>query len=256
MMEFGILQFVTGMLVFVRVTAMLILAPGFGNKAVPASVKVALGAALAVVLIPLVAAEHPAVDLQLGPLVLLALKEAATGLLMGFVTGLVFEGVGLAGDLMGFDLGLSLAQLYDPETGTANNVVSRMLSLTALMVFFAINGHHFILESLFASYRAVPLGAFHVSGALSSTLVTLAGMTLVVGVKLAAPVLVTSFLLNIGLAVLARVAPQINVIFVTISLKTGAGLFVILASAPLIVAVFRKMLLSFEDGLMDILRVM
>ncbi|HTO93861.1 MAG TPA: flagellar biosynthetic protein FliR, partial [Bacteroidota bacterium] len=143
-----------------------------------------------------------------------------------------------------------------PETGTANNVVSRMLSLTALMVFFAINGHHFILESLFASYRAVPLGAFHVSGALSSTLVTLAGMTLVVGVKLAAPVLVTSFLLNIGLAVLARVAPQINVIFVTISLKTGAGLFVILASAPLIVAVFRKMLLSFEDGLMDILRVM
>ena len=255
-MEFGILQFVTAVLVFVRVTAVLVLAPGFGNRAVPAAVKIALGAALALVLLPVVSAAQPVVDLQMGGLVLLALKELAAGLLMGFVTGLVFEGVALAGDLMGFDLGLSLAQLYDPETGTANNVISRMLSLTALMIFFAIDGHHFILESIYASYRAVPLGAFHVSGALSSALVTLAGMTLVVGVKLAAPVLVTSFLINIGLAVLARVAPQINVLFVTVSLKTGAGLFVILASAPLIVAVFRKLLLSFEDGMLDILRVM
>ena len=255
-MDFGIIQFVTGVLVFIRVTAMLVLAPGFGNTAVPAAVKVALGAAMAAVLLPLVAATQPAVDLQLGGLALLAMKEAAAGLLMGFVTGLVFEGVGLAGDLMGFDLGLSLAQLYDPQTGTANNVVSRLLSFTALMVFFAINGHHFILESLFASYRAVPLGAFHANGALSTTLITLTGMTVVVGVKLAAPVLVTSFLLNIGLAVLARVAPQINVLFVTISLKTGAGLFVILASAPLIVAVFRKLLLSFEDGMLNILSVM
>ena len=255
-MEFGIQQFVTAVLVFVRVTAVLVLAPGFGNRAVPAAVKIALGAALALVLLPVVSAAQPVVDLQMGGLVLLALKELAAGLLMGFVTGLVFEGVALAGDLMGFDLGLSLAQLYDPETGTANNVISRMLSLTALMVFFAIDGHHFILESIYASYRAVPLGAFHVNGALSATLITLAGMTVVVGVKLAAPVLVTSFLLNIGLAVLARVAPQINVLFVTISLKTGAGLFVILASAPLIVAVFRKLLLSFEDGMLNILSVM
>jgi len=247
---------VTGVLVFLRVTAVLVLAPGFGNKAVPAAVKIALGAALAAVLYPVVAATQGAMDLRLGGLLVAALREVGAGLIMGFVTGLVFEGVGLAGDLMGFDLGLSLAQLYDPETGTANNVISRLLSMTALMVFFVIDGHHFILEAIYASYRAVPLGGFHVSGQLSSTLVTLAGMTVVVGVKLAAPVLVTSFLLNIGLAVLARVAPQINVLFVTVSLKTGAGLFVILASAPLVVAVFRKLLLSFEDGMLEILKVM
>jgi flagellar biosynthetic protein FliR len=232
-METGVLQFVIGVLVFVRVTSALVLAPGFGNRAVPPALKVALGVFLALVLQPLVAATHPSVDIALGSLLLLALKEAAVGLAIGFATGLVFQGVLVAGDLMGFDLGLSLAMLYDPETGTSNNVVAQLLSLTALMVFFILNGHHFVLEALHASYGAVPLGGVRLTGALQDALVTLTGMTLAVGIKLAAPVIVTSFLINIGLAVLARVAPQINVFFVTISLKTGAGLFVLLACAPM-----------------------
>jgi flagellar biosynthetic protein FliR len=255
-MEIAVLQFVIGLLVFVRVTSLLVLAPGFGNKAVPPTVKIALGIFLAFVLSPVVSAAHPDVDLRLGSLVVMALKESAVGMAMGFASGLVFEGVRIAGDLMGFDLGLSLAQLYDPENGTSNNVVAQLLSMTALMVFFVLNGHHFILEALYVSYSAVPLGQFHASPALLEGIVTLTGMTLVVGVKLAAPVIVTSFLLNIGMAVLARVAPQINVFFVAVSLKTGAGMFVLMASVPMVVAVFRKLLLGFEDGMLTIVKAM
>ena len=255
-MDIAVLPFVSGLLVFVRVTSLLVLAPGFGNRAIPPAVKIALGIFLAIVLTPVVAAGRPDVDLHLGSLVVLALKESAVGLAIGFASGLVFEGVRIAGDLLGFDLGLSLAQLYDPENGTSNNVVAQLLSMTALVVFFVLNGHHFILEALHASYGAVPLGGFRMGPALLDTVVSLTGMTLAVGVKLAAPVIVTSFLINIGLAVLARVAPQINVFFVTVSLKTGAGLFVLMASAPMVIAVFRKLLLSFEDGVLDIVKAM
>jgi flagellar biosynthesis protein FliR len=255
-MEIAALQFVIGILIFVRVTSLLVLAPGFGHAAVPPAVKVALGIFLAFVLYPVVAAGHPDVDLRLGSLVILALKEAAVGLTIGFACGLVFEGVRIAGDLMGFDLGLSLAMLYDPQNGVSNNIVAQLLSLSALMVFFILNGHHFVLEALHVSYSTVPLGTFHMNPVLLDGIAGMTGMTLVVGVKLAAPVIVTSFLINIALAVLARVAPQINIFFVTVSLKTGAGIFVLMASAPMVIAVFRKLLLSFEDGILDIVKAM
>ncbi|HTY57831.1 MAG TPA: flagellar biosynthetic protein FliR [Bacteroidota bacterium] len=255
-MDIAVLQFVIGLLVFVRVTSLLVLAPGFGNRVVPPTVKIALGVFLAIVLYPVVAAAHPDVDLRLGSLIVLALKESAVGLAIGFASGLVFEGVRVAGDLMGFDLGLSLAQLYDPENGTTNNVVAQLLTMTALMIFFIMDGHHFVLEALYVSYSAVPLGAFHMSAPLLDGVVTLTGMTLAVGVKLAAPVIVTSFLLNIGMAVLARVAPQMNVFFIAVSVKTGAGVFVLMASAPMVIAVFRKLLLGFEDGILTIVKAM
>ncbi len=255
-MEIAVLQFVIGLLVFVRVTSLLVLAPGFGNKAVPSTVKIALGVFVAIVLYPIVAAGNPNVDLRLGSLFVLALKEAAVGMTIGFASGLVFEGVRIAGDLMGFELGLSLATLFDPENGSSNNVAAQLLTMSGLMIFFILNGHHFILESLYVSYRAIPLGGFSPSPALIDGMIRLTGMTLAVGVKLAAPVIVTSFLINIGLAVMARVAPQINVFFVTVSLKTGAGLFVLMLSAPLVIAVFRKLLLSFEDGILDIVKAM
>ena len=255
-MEIAVLQFVIGLLVFVRVTSLLVLAPGFGNKAVPPQVKIALGVFVSFVLYPVVAAAHPVVDVRLGSLIVLALKESAVGMAIGFVSGLVFEGVRIAGDLIGFDLGLSMAMLYDPENGTSNNVIAQLMTMCALMIFFILNGHHFILQALYASYGVVPRGTFHMSPALLDGIVSLTGMTIAVGVKLAAPVIVTSFLINIALAVLTRVAPQINVFFVTVSLKTGAGLFVLMASAPMVIAVFRKLLLSFEDGILDIVKAM
>ncbi len=255
-MEIAVLQFVIGILVFVRVTSLLVLAPGFGHPAIPAAVKVALGVFLTFVLFPVVAAAHPEVDLRLGSIVVLALKEAAVGMMIGFVSGLVFQGVITAGELLGFDLGLSLAMLYDPQNGSSSNIVSQLLSMATLMVFFILNGHHFVLEALHVSYSTVPLGTFHMSPSLLDGMTRITGMTIAVGVKLAAPVIVTSFLINIGLAVMARVAPQINIFFVTMSLKTGAGIFVLMASAPMVIAVFSKLLLNFEDGVLDIVKAM
>jgi len=223
---------------------------------VPVAVKVALGIFLAFVLFPMVSAGRPQIDVTLGSLIILVLKEASVGMAIGFVSGLVFQGVQIAGNLMGFDLGLSMANLYDPENGVTNNVVAELLAMVALMIFLAVNGHHFILEALSVSYRTVPIGAFSPGPSLSGALISLTGMTIAVGVKLAAPVIVTSFLINIALAVLARVSPQINVFFVTVSLKTGAGLLVIMASAPLVVAVFKKLLATFEQSILDIVKAM
>ena len=105
------------LLVFVRVTAVVAVAPFYSHGAVPAQVKVALAMFLTFLLQPLMEASGPAGDLALPLLVLLVLKEAGVGLLIGFAATLIFAGVRSAGELMGFELGFSLANAFDPEAG-------------------------------------------------------------------------------------------------------------------------------------------
>src|SRR5512140_112772 len=104
-MEVYVTQFVLFLLLVARVGALVITAPVFGHQSVPVQIKVGLTLFLAFVLYPMVSASSPDVDLRLAGIVLLALKEVSVGLLLGFVTGLVFSGVWFAGELIGFDVG-------------------------------------------------------------------------------------------------------------------------------------------------------
>ena len=146
----------------------------------------------------------------------MAMQEVLTGLLIGFAMGLVFAGVRAAGELIGFDLGLSIATAFDPETGS-NNIVGAFLYLVMLLVFILVNGHHFVLQALVLSYDAIPIGGFTLSGPVADQLLGMTGIIFIVGVKCAAPIIVASFLMNVALAILSRVAPQVNVFMVEFS---------------------------------------
>jgi flagellar biosynthetic protein FliR len=194
------------------------------------------------------------VDPGLATLVIAAMKEIGTGLLIGFASGLLFAGVRSAGEIIAFDIGFSAANIFDPENGTQNPVLGEALYLFTMLIFLAINGHHFLLEALRMSYDAVPIGSAVLGGAVAQGLIGMAGTLFVVAVKFAAPVIVALFLSNVALAILSRVMPQMNIFTVSFPLKIGVGLMAILVSAPLMVAVFKKSLESFEGGIVDLLR--
>jgi flagellar biosynthetic protein FliR len=254
-MEVYALQLVLFLLLFLRCTAMIVLAPVLGHESVPVQVKAALGVFMAFVLYPLVAAQHPQIDLQVGGLAMLAVQEVLTGLLIGFAMGLLFAGVRAAGELIGFDLGLSMAAAFDPDSD-ANNVVGGFLYLVVLLVFLLINGHHFVLQAMVLSYEAIPLNGFGVSGAVADSLVSLSGMVFMVALKCAAPVIVASFLVNLALAVLSRVAPQVNVFVISFPVKIGVGLVVLMTTVPFLVYAFKHLLAGFEEDLLQLIRVM
>ena len=255
-MEFTVRQLVVFLMVFARIASLVVSAPVYGHESVPVQIKVALSMFISFVYFPLAAAGAPDVDLQLAGMVVMAVKEVAMGLLMGFATGLVFSGVTVAGEIIGYDLGLSMASEIDPNTGTSNPVVGQFLSIVLMLVFLVINGHHFVLQALRLSYEAVPIGALSIGTVVSDKLLSLTGLILAIGIKLAAPVLVSSFLINVALAVMNRVAPQFNVFMINFPLKIGVGLVVLMTSAPLMVYVFKKLLAGFENNILDLVKAM
>ncbi len=183
----------------------------------------------------------------------MAMQEVVTGLAIGFASGLIFAGVQAAGELIGFDLGLSLATAFDPDTGP-NNVIGTFLYLVMALVFLLLNGPQFILQALVLSYDAVPLGGLVVTAGSVDQLLTMSGLIFVIGMKCAAPVVVASFLMNLALAVLARVAPQVNVFIISFPIKIAVGVTVLMAAAPILVYAFRELLLHFEEELVLLVR--
>jgi len=254
-MEVYALQLVLYLLLFLRCTAMIALAPILGHVSIPVQVKASLGVFMAFVLYPVLAAQHPQIDLHLGGLAVLAVQEVLTGLLIGFAMGLVFAGARAAGELIGFDLGLSLATAFDPDSGS-NNIVGEFLYLVMLLVFLLINGHHFVLQAMVLSYTAIPLSGFAINGAVAEGLVALGGVVFMVAVKCAAPVIVASFLVNLALAILSRVAPQVNVFMISFPVKIGIGLIVLMTAAPLLVYAFKNLLAGFEEEVLHLIQVM
>jgi flagellar biosynthesis protein FliR len=254
-MEFYAIQLVLFVMIFLRCVTLIALAPVLGHLSIPLQVKAALGMFMSFVLYPLMAARHPEVDLHLFALTLMAMQEVLTGLFIGFAMGLVFAGVRAAGELIGFDLGLSIATAFDPETGS-NNIVGAFLYLVMLLVFILINGHHFVLQALVLSYDSIPIGGFTLSGPVADQLLAMSGIIFIVGLKCAAPIIVASFLMNVALAILARVAPQVNVFMVSFPVKIGVGLLVLMSAAPLIIFAFKHLLTGFEEDIVQLIRVM
>jgi len=255
-MEIYVLQLVVFLLLFARIASMIVVAPFVGDQAVPPQVKVALSIFLAFVLYPLAHAQAPSIDLRLAALALLAVKEIAAGVLIGFAAGIIFFGVRFGGDLIGFDLGFSLATAFDPQAGQNSTVMARFFSLCMMMVFLLVNGHHFVFEALQLSYAAIPIGTIALTGPAVAGMTQLTGTLFIVGMKLAAPVIVASFLVNLAMAVLARVSPQMNVFFVSLPLKVGVGLLVLMASGPMVVYVFKKLLSGFEENVVELVRML
>ncbi len=254
-MEFYALQFVLFLLLFLRCSALIALAPVLGHVSVPVQIKAGLGVFMAFVLYPVVAARGPVLDLNLAGIAVLAAQEVITGLAIGFAAGLIFAGVRAAGELIGFDLGLSLANAFDPEYGP-NNIIGGFLYLVLILVFFLVNGHHFVLQALVLSYDAVPVNGLVIGGAAAQQMVSLTGMVFIVAIKCAAPIIVASFLINVALAVLARVAPQIHVIIISFPVKIGVGLVVLMATGPFLIYAFKTLLAGFEENLVQLIRVM
>ena len=255
-MELYVQQFITFLLIFLRVTSLFVTAPMFGDQTIPLPVKVALGLFLSFVLFSFNAHTLSVVDQKLIGLVILGVKEIFAGASLGFAVGIIFGGVRYAGELIGFDMGFSMATMFDPETNASFPVISELLYLFLLMMFILMNGPHFILESLHASYTTIPLGEWGISQATIASIIAITGQMFVIAVKISAPVLISMFLANVSLGILNKAMPQMNIFGVMFPLKIGIGIIVMAATVPVIAFVFKKLLTAFESSIVELLRVM
>jgi flagellar biosynthetic protein FliR len=225
----------------VRVLALLSVAPLLSHRAVPVRIRLALGLAIAFVLVPLVPAP-PITDALGGAGVALLAQNIALGVLIGFTVRLVFSALEVAGEVVGLQMGLSYAGFFNPATGQTQNPVGNFMSLLALLMFVAIDGHLWLLHALAESFRLYPLAGgaalpldFRQAAIMGADIFT-------IGLTIALPFAAVMLLANIVLGVLARVAPQLNIFAVGFPLTILVGLSLLFLLLPYLEAPLRAAL--------------
>jgi flagellar biosynthetic protein FliR len=220
----------TFLFVLFRFGGMMAFAPVLGHRGIPVVHRAGLAVLLAAVLTPVLGPSTPADDpVRLG---LAVAGELVVGLAIGFVAQLVTTAVVMAGELIGFQMGLGIAAIYDPTMGQQMTVLARFMELVALLLFVSVNGHHVLLQAVAASFQRVRPGAVLAQQVTSGGVVSLGGKLFRAGLEVAAPVVAMLFVANVGLAIVARVSPQMNIFLLGVPLTIGLGLFGLVETFP------------------------
>ncbi|NCS89053.1 MAG: flagellar biosynthetic protein FliR [Ignavibacteria bacterium CG2_30_36_16] len=256
MTDILIVDFVVVIFIFLRVFSAFIAAPIFGHNAIPIVIKISLSIVLSYIIFLTIDRSAFNVPVSLWSLTVYGAKEIITGLTMGFMLHFVFYGISYAGTLIGFDMGLVMAEMFNPMEETSNNVIGEAIYFASVIILFLINGHHYIIRGLVSSFDLIPLGKFTITNATLELLINYSAGVFVIAVKIASPILVSFFLIHIAEGITARAIPQMQIFFVTQPLKLGLG-FVLLASiTPIYIYVIKNLLKGYEDSLYNLIKAM
>jgi len=243
-------------LIFLRVSAILITIPVLGDASVPMRVKAGLALVIAMLLFPVVQTQIAAIDFDLFSIFLRMAGEVLIGVVIGFTARLVFAGIQLAGQLIGFQMGFSIVSVIDPVSSMQVSIIAQFQYLVALLLFLVMDGHHIFLLAVADSFRVLPPLNFHVSGPLLESLLHLIGNMFVVAIKTGAPIVTILFFLSVGLGLLARTVPQINIFVVGFPLQIAIGLVGVGLTLPLFMKIVEKCFINMQAEVGALLKVM
>ena len=217
-------------LVLLRVSTIVVMIPILGDRTTPVRVKGGLAIFITFLVLPSVDPAAGADDLfTLG---LRMGGEVLIGIILGFACRLAFTGIQMAGQLVGFQIGFSIVNIIDPLTSEQVSIVAELQYLFAGLLFLGVNGHHMLIQAVSESYSVLPVLGFHMTGELAQSLVDLSRNMFVIAVKISAPIVVALLFANIGLGLIARTVPQMNVFIVGFPLQIAIGLIGIGLTIP------------------------
>lgn len=224
------------LLIFVRTGSAVMILPGFAEAYVAIRVRLLLALAASAALSGPLAPELPPPPAEPAALLRLLGSEALIGLFLGMSARAAFAALHIAGTILAFQSGLAAAAIFDPNEATQGTLPGNFLTTTALVLLFVTDGHHLVLQGLAASYSALPAGGVPPFGDMAELLVRLLDQAFAVGVRIAAPLLLVSLLMYLGMGVLNRLMPNFQVFFIALPLQ--------------IMAAFATIMISFAAGLL------
>src|SRR3954468_8506444 len=234
------------MLVFARIGAMVMLLPGLGETNIPVRIKLAIALALTLIILPLHRSAYT-IDMQsLTPLIVLMLREIVIGIVLGATARVTLSALQVAGAVIAQQMGLGFVTAVDPTQGQQGILIGNFLTLLGVTLLFATDTHHLVIAALNDSYNIFSPAETMASGASASGAPRAFAAAFKIGLHLSAPFLVFGLVFNIGLGVLARLMPQMQVYFVGVPLSIFAG-FLVLA---LVIAAMMGTFLDYFVGVM------
>ena len=241
----------TYLVIFARVGSMLTLVPALGEATIPARMRLTFALLLCAVLYPMVAPEIPPMSADLFGILVVLLHEIAIGLIFGSIARLAVTGTATAGAVIASAAGISLAQAADPVNGGAQGaLVSAFLSMLGITLIFATDLHHVTLSAVHDSYMVfTPREPLMFGDTAQTVLDTVAG-AFVIGVQMSAPFIIFSLVFNLGMGILSRMMPQLQVYFTAMPATVGVGLILM----ALLLSMMMGLYLTHYEGVLAMLR--
>lgn len=228
-----------------RMTGCIAFNPLLGRRGIPALVKAGLILMLSVCVYFITPVPEQTPDTLLG-LALTFLLELFLGYVLGLVINLFFYIPMMAGSVIDMQMGLSMASTYDPASGIQVTATSTLFNILMSLLFFAANGHHTLIRIFAASGRVVPFGTVALGENLYAALIGMFIDCTILGIKLCMPILAAELMGQVGMGILMKAIPQINVFAINIELKVIIGLVLIF----LFMAPFSEFLLDAEGQML------
>lgn len=244
-------------LVMSRVVPVIVLSPFLGGEVVPTEVKIGIGVTLTIVLFPAVSGRVTEIPLTPLPFVLLMMKELFIGVCIAFIVNVVFDAAQVAGGLVDMLSGMNMAQVYVPQLQQNVTIFSSLKLQLSVVMFLTLNGHHMVIEALSDSLVSIPVDQYPTwpqgRWAFFDLILRLFGDLLRVGLLLAAPAFLATFLTDLALGMINRVAPQVQVFFMAMSIKPLVACIMVLVTMHVFIdkltSEFGAMLKALKDAM-------
>ena len=220
-------EFERFLFVFFRVGALILFVPVLGSRQVPVSMKIGLILFTSIVIFPLVQARPLPEPQGIFALAVFLLSDVTIGLGIAYITRLIFAAVQIAGTVVDFQMGFGVVNVIDPQTDTQVSVTAQFHNIVAVLIFLAVDAHHFILQAIVESFFIINPAEINFSSLTPEYMLYLFSGTFTTAVKIAAPIMAILFFLSVGLGLVARTVPQMNVFIVGFPLQIGVGLLMV-----------------------------
>jgi flagellar biosynthetic protein FliR len=229
----------TFLLMFARLGTMVMLMPGLGERGIPTRLRLVTALMLTLVLLPIYRANYPVVDTgNFTAISGLLIQEVIAGAVLGLAARLTFTALEVAGATIANQLGLGFATAVDPNQGQQGLILGNLLTLLGVALIFATDMHHLAIGALDQSYTLFKPGQFMPVADATQMILEVVSSAFKIGIQLAAPFLVFGLLFNLGLGILARLMPQLQVFFLGLPLSILIGFAMLFAFVGAIMATF------------------
>ncbi|MDL2275264.1 flagellar biosynthetic protein FliR [Desulfosarcina sp. OttesenSCG-928-G10] len=224
------------LLVFLRVVGIVFSAPLFDSSTIPVIFKTGLALAVSILVAPTLHLPVAMADLALIPFVIGVISEIFIGVAIGLSVKLIFSSIQLAGQVAGYQMGFAIANVMDPVTSLQIPILSQVYNVVAMLVFVTVDGHHIFVRALVDSYAVVPPLLIKVRPGLAGMMMKMGADLFIVAVRIGAPLIAVMLLTSVGLGLVARTVPQMNVFIVAMPLQILIGLLFMMICAPFLTA--------------------
>jgi len=249
--DWSLWQFQCFVLIMMRVAPILFMMPLLSSRALPNLLKVSLMLAVSLLLLPLVKIDvrhFPSEPYHFGFFVV---AELMIGFILGLSVKLIFAGVQLAGEFAGYQMGLAMANILDPQSGMDTTLIAQFYYLVGLLIFLSIDGHHWFIRALFQSFSVLSPGEIHLKPGLYHHFLNLSGKMFIIAIKMVAPIMAVLIFTQIALGMVAKLVPQMNVLITSFPLTICLGLVFLGLSIEWLIPYLKNLFEESSRGLVE-----